>query len=116
MLYIAASFSSSLKTIAVFEGTNVVIPLSVTSELNLTEIQWTFNLLHNTRLLAMLITGESWRVLTPDKRFKITENGSLVFEDAHFEDAGVYICRFYFSDGSIQKHTVNLQVQTHNIS
>lgn len=111
MLYIAAAFFSSVKAITVFEGERVYFRLNATSELNsMHSVEWRFK----SRLLAILMTtGGNW---TLDNRFQITENGSLVLEDACFQDAGDYICRVILTNGNIQEHNISLQVQSHNIS
>lgn len=117
MLYIAAAFFSLVKAITVFEGERVLFPQNVTSELNFVVIEWRFFHRDTSRLLAMLRTlAENGTDIILDNRFQITENGSLVLKDAHFHDAGDYICNIVHKNGSIQKHTIYLLVQPHNSS
>ncbi|XP_041938940.1 uncharacterized protein LOC121700183 isoform X3 [Alosa sapidissima] len=110
---LAASFISSVKAITVFEGANVLFPVNTTIDLD-SIIQWSFSLHQNTRLLAMLANSGGIHIL--DSRFQITGNGSLVLEGARSQDAGDYICSIILSNGTVQKNTVNLQFQPHNIT
>ncbi|XP_062389469.1 uncharacterized protein LOC134077850 [Sardina pilchardus] len=111
----AASFISSIKAITVFEGTRVLFPVNTTTELNISEIQWRFSPHHNnTRLLAMQTNSGGNK--TFNSRFQITGDGSLVLENAQSQDAGDYICDIVLLNGMVQKNTVNLQVQPHNIT
>ncbi|XP_062389470.1 uncharacterized protein LOC134077852 [Sardina pilchardus] len=108
----AASFISSVKAITVFEGALVLFPVDTTTGQDFSVIQWRFS--QTSRLLAMLtISGGN---KTFDSRFQITGNGSLVLEDAQSQDAGDYICDIILLNGTIQRNTVNLQVQPNNIT